>query len=204
MSEWEVALRLLAGTLAGMVIGIDRTRNGKGTGVRTLGLVGLGAAAATAIFDASGHEDAASRVVQGLLTGIGFLGAGVIMRRDTETFPHGLTTAASVWLTAALGAAAGSGCGPSRDRRRRRLRPARHRPQGRAAVRRHRRGGRQHRAGARARQAVALKRRGLEKEKPRLVGGVSGRRVGEKSPVRARRPAPNGDCAQSQTRTLRT
>ena len=48
-------------------------------------------------------------MVQGLLTGIGFLGAGVIMRRDTDTFPHGLTTAASVWLTAALGAAAGTG-----------------------------------------------------------------------------------------------
>jgi len=109
MSEWEVALRLLAGTLAGMVIGIERTRHGKGTGVRTLGLVGLGAASATAIFDASGHVDAASRVVQGLLTGIGFLGAGVIVRRGAERFPHGLTTAASVWVTAALGAAAGCG-----------------------------------------------------------------------------------------------
>jgi putative Mg2+ transporter-C (MgtC) family protein len=109
LSEYEVALRLLAGTIAGMVIGIDRAQMGRGTGVRTLGLVGLGTAAATAIFDASGHEDAASRVVQGLVTGIGFLGAGVIVRRSGDVFPRGLTTAASVWVTAALGAAAGAG-----------------------------------------------------------------------------------------------
>jgi putative Mg2+ transporter-C (MgtC) family protein len=109
LTEWEVALRLIAGTAAGMIIGLDRARLGKGTGVRTLGLVGLGTAAATAIFDASGHEDAASRVVQGIVTGIGFLGAGVIVRRSGETFPRGLTTAASVWVTAALGAAAGAG-----------------------------------------------------------------------------------------------
>src|SRR3954452_10936493 len=109
LPEYEVALRLVAGTLAGMAIGIDRTRRGRGTGVRTFGLVGLGAAAATAVFDATGHEDAASRVVQGLLTGIGFLGVGVIMKRDQDQYPHGLTTAASVWVTAALGAAAGAG-----------------------------------------------------------------------------------------------
>lgn len=109
LSEWDVALRLLAGCLAGVIIGVDRTRKLKGTGVRTLGLVGLGAAAATAIFDASGHAVELSRVVQGLLTGIGFLGAGVIVRRSEEVYSHGLTTAASVWLTAALGAAAGSG-----------------------------------------------------------------------------------------------
>lgn len=109
LTEYEVALRLIAGMVAGMIIGIDRAQMGRGTGVRTLGLVGLGTAAATAIFDASGHEDAASRVVQGLLTGIGFLGAGVIVRRSGETFPRGLTTAASVWVTAALGAAAGAG-----------------------------------------------------------------------------------------------
>jgi putative Mg2+ transporter-C (MgtC) family protein len=109
LSEWEVCLRLIAGAVAGMVIGIDRAQMGRGTGVRTLGLVGLGTAAATAIFDAGGHEDAASRVVQGVVTGIGFLGAGVIVRRQGETFPRGLTTAASVWVTAALGAAAGAG-----------------------------------------------------------------------------------------------
>jgi putative Mg2+ transporter-C (MgtC) family protein len=108
-SEFEMPLRLLAGTLAGMIIGIDRSRMGRGTGVRTLGLVGLGSAAATAIFIVDGHADAASRVVQGIVTGIGFLGAGVIVRRASEPFPRGLTTAASVWVTAALGAAAGAG-----------------------------------------------------------------------------------------------
>ena len=140
VSDWEIVPKLVAGAAAGMAIGIDRTRKGKGTGVRTLGLVGLGAAAAAAIFAAPGHEDAASRVVQGLLTGIGFLGAGVIMRRDTDRFPHGLTTAASVWLTAALGAAAGTGLwmivatGTVA-----RLRPPGNRPPCRAAFRRNRR-----------------------------------------------------------------
>lgn len=55
------------------------------------------------------HPDAASRVIQGVLTGIGFLGAGVIIRRESDQMPHGLTTAAAVWVTAALGCAAGLG-----------------------------------------------------------------------------------------------
>lgn len=85
----------------------------KSAGIRTFGLVGVGTAAAAAIFSGelygAPHPDAASRVVQGVLTGIGFLGAGVIIRREGDRTPHGLTTAAAVWVTAALGCAAGLG-----------------------------------------------------------------------------------------------
>lgn len=106
--EVNLILRLLAGMAAGVVIGIDRTRHRKTIGVRTFGLVGLGTAAITAAFAGADTLDPASRVVQGLLTGIGFLGAGVILHRH-DAPPIGLTTAAAVWVTAALGAAAGLG-----------------------------------------------------------------------------------------------
>jgi putative Mg2+ transporter-C (MgtC) family protein len=109
LTELYLILRLLAGTAAGVAVGFERTRKGKSAGIRTFGLVGLGAAAATAIFADPGQADAASRVIQGILTGIGFLGAGVIVLRRQETHPRGLTTAAAVWVTAALGCAAGLG-----------------------------------------------------------------------------------------------
>ena len=107
--ELDVILKLLAGMLAGVAIGWQRTLKQKSAGIRTFGIVGLGAASAAAIFSEPGHADAASRVIQGVLTGIGFLGAGLIIRRDGELTPHGLTTAAAVWVTAALGCAAGLG-----------------------------------------------------------------------------------------------
>lgn len=109
MAEIELLLRLLAGLAAGVTIGWQRTLRHKRAGIRTFGLVGLGTAVAATLFDEAVHPDAASRVVQGVLTGIGFLGAGLIVRREDETVPHGLTTAAAVWVTAALGCAAGLG-----------------------------------------------------------------------------------------------
>lgn len=109
MAELDLILKLLAGLLAGVVVGWERTLKRKSAGLRTFGLVGLGTAAATAMFTEPFHPDAASRVVQGILTGIGFLGAGVIVRRETDGMPHGLTTAAAIWVTAALGCAAGLG-----------------------------------------------------------------------------------------------
>ena len=81
----------------------------RAAGIRTFGLVGLGTAAAATIFSEQHQADPASRVVQGLLTGIGFLGAGVIVLRRGDTTPMGLTTAAAIWVTAALGCAAGLG-----------------------------------------------------------------------------------------------
>jgi putative Mg2+ transporter-C (MgtC) family protein len=106
MDTFDIALRLCAAALAGVVLGLNRDLHGKPTGVRTLGLVALGSALSVlAIAQGSGVE--ASRVIQGIVTGIGFLGAGVIIRSNQDEQVHGLTTAACVWLTACIGAACG-------------------------------------------------------------------------------------------------
>lgn len=105
----EPILRLILGMVAGVAIGWQRTVRHKSVGIRTFGLVGLGTAAIASVFSEALHPDAASRVVQGVLTGIGFLGAGLIIRREGDPNPHGLTTAAAIWVTAALGCAAGLG-----------------------------------------------------------------------------------------------
>jgi putative Mg2+ transporter-C (MgtC) family protein len=109
VDELDLIARMLAGMMAGVVVGWERTLKQKSAGIRTFGLVGLGTASAAAIFAGVDQIDAASRVVQGVLTGIGFLGAGVIMLRQGEDQPRGLTTAAAIWVTAALGCAAGLG-----------------------------------------------------------------------------------------------
>jgi putative Mg2+ transporter-C (MgtC) family protein len=109
----DIVGRLLFATAAGMIIGINRDMQNKPTGMRTLGLVSLGAALvtlATIDFGRIEHNaDALSRVVQGViqgvLTGVGFIGAGVILRDRRGMTVHGLTTAATVWVTAALGIA---------------------------------------------------------------------------------------------------
>src|SRR5438132_3101455 len=103
MDILEVILRVGAATLAGAALGLNRDLHGKPTGVRTLGLVALGAAVAVLAIRTSSAADA-SRVVQGIVTGIGFLGAGVIIRNRSSHI-HGLTTAACVWITACIGAA---------------------------------------------------------------------------------------------------
>ena len=108
----EPILRLILGMVAGVAIGWQRTVRHKSVGIRTFGLVGLGTAAIASVFSEALHPDAASRVVQGVLTGIGFLGAGLIIRREGDPNPHGLTTAAAIWVTAALGCAAGLGHPP--------------------------------------------------------------------------------------------
>jgi putative Mg2+ transporter-C (MgtC) family protein len=104
MDTLEIALRLGAATLAGVVLGVNRDLHGKSTGVRTLGPVCLGSALAVLSIHAVTGTDA-SRVIQGIVTGVGFLGAGVIVRNDSGHHVHGLTTAACVWVTACLGAA---------------------------------------------------------------------------------------------------
>lgn len=109
LDEFDLILRLLAGMAVGIAIGWERTLKQQSAGIRTFGLVGLGTATAAAIFTGDDQTDAASRVVQGVLTGIGFLGAGVITLSKAQHRPRGLTTAAAIWLTAALGCAAGRG-----------------------------------------------------------------------------------------------
>jgi putative Mg2+ transporter-C (MgtC) family protein len=104
----DIVLRVVVAAVVGALVGLNRDLHGKPTGVRTLGLVGLGSA--LAVLAVAGDDSAAaSRVIQGIVTGIGFLGAGVIIRPMAKGQVHGLTTAASVWLTAALGAACGVG-----------------------------------------------------------------------------------------------
>jgi putative Mg2+ transporter-C (MgtC) family protein len=104
MDTLDIALRLGAAALAGVALGLNRDLHGKPTGVRTLGLVGVGSALVVlAVSGASGAD--VSRVIQGILTGIGFLGVGVIVRNNEGQHVQGLTTAACVWLTACFGVA---------------------------------------------------------------------------------------------------
>ncbi|ONH89294.1 magnesium transporter MgtC [Thalassospira sp. MCCC 1A02803] len=113
MGVIDMIARLVAATVIGMLIGLNRDVNGKPTGMRTLALVSLGAAVVSVVAvhfqDLIDHPDALSRVVQGILqgvlTGIGFIGAGVILREPKNMSVTGLTTAATVWMTAALGIA---------------------------------------------------------------------------------------------------
>jgi putative Mg2+ transporter-C (MgtC) family protein len=112
--DWlEIVLRLGVATLACGLIGLDRDLHGKPIGLKTLGLVGIATAMvvmlAGASADPSRVSDAASRVMQGILTGIGFLGAGVIVHGRHQTRVHGLTSAASTWLAACVGLACGLG-----------------------------------------------------------------------------------------------
>jgi len=106
----RLTVRLIVAMIFGAVIGIQRERAGKPAGLRTHMLVALGAAV---FIIASGefgmNPDSISRVIQGLVTGIGFLGAGAILKLYEKRAVEGLTTAAGIWMTAALGVAVGLG-----------------------------------------------------------------------------------------------
>jgi|SRR5882724_5164650 len=108
MDVIEIVVRAGAAVLAGAALGLNRDLHGKPTGIRTLALVGLGSAVAVMAVSDSHDVSAVSRVVQGILTGIGFLGAGVIIRNNEGRQIHGLTTAACAWLTACIGVACGA------------------------------------------------------------------------------------------------
>ena len=104
----RVTVRLLIAALLGGALGYEREKKGKAAGMRTHMLVTLGAALFILIPQQAGVTDAdLTRVVQGLVTGVGFLSAGAIIRIGEEV--QGLTTAAGIWLTAAIGMAAGMG-----------------------------------------------------------------------------------------------
>jgi putative Mg2+ transporter-C (MgtC) family protein len=110
----QTAIRLGAALILGAVLGLNRELHGKPAGLRTHALVTLGAAVATivALKSPDGSflvdQNAIGRVVQGILTGIGFLGAGVILR-DPAGHVTGLTTAATIWICAVLGIVCGLG-----------------------------------------------------------------------------------------------
>ncbi|MGE8150334.1 MgtC/SapB family protein [Pseudomonas vancouverensis] len=108
----RVTVRLLMAAVLGAILGFEREHKGKAAGVRTHMLVAMGAALFVMVPQLSGAEaDAMSRVVQGVIAGIGFLGAGTILKNQEGDEGHvkGLTTAAGLWMTAAIGVAAGLG-----------------------------------------------------------------------------------------------
>lgn len=104
-------LRLIIAVLLGGSLGIERQLRGHWAGIRTHMMVSLGAAIFTiaAITTAPNDLHDVTRVIQGIAAGIGFLGAGTILKLSNEVKIKGLTTASSIWLAAALGTVAGMG-----------------------------------------------------------------------------------------------
>lgn len=106
----QLIIRIVASSLLGAAIGIQRERAGKPAGVRTHILVSLGTAIFVLGCAGSGmSSDALSRVIQGIVTGIGFIGGGTILKLNNERDIKGLTTAAGIWMTAAIGITVGLG-----------------------------------------------------------------------------------------------
>jgi putative Mg2+ transporter-C (MgtC) family protein len=106
----RIVIRLLVAMLLGGIVGFQREHTGKPAGLRTHMLVAMGAALfVLAPAEAGMTSTDVSRVIQGLATGIGFIGAGAILKLSVEREIRGLTTAAGLWMTAAMGVAAGLG-----------------------------------------------------------------------------------------------
>ena len=106
----QLVVRLLLASLLGGILGMERERHGKPAGVRTHMLVACSSALVVMVVSQKGMDDEAlSRVLQGLLAGVGFVCAGAILKLEKEEQVHGLTTAAGVWMTAMIGIAAGLG-----------------------------------------------------------------------------------------------
>jgi putative Mg2+ transporter-C (MgtC) family protein len=106
----RVVVRLLLAALLGGLLGLQRERHGKEAGIRTHMLVAAGSALFVLVpMQAGMDSDGLSRVLQGLLAGIGFLCAGSILKLESEEQVKGLTTAAGIWMTAAIGMCAGLG-----------------------------------------------------------------------------------------------
>ena len=106
----RIVLRLLVAVVLGGMLGYERESVGASAGLRTHMLVSLGSALFVLIPLQAGMKiEDLSRVLQGVTSGIGFLGAGAILKQTDKNDIKGLTTAASVWLTAAIGVAAGMG-----------------------------------------------------------------------------------------------
>ena len=107
---FDVSVRLVVAALLGGLLGLERQWEGKAAGLRTHMLVALGSALFAIAPILAGMTIAdLSRVFQGVAAGVGFLGAGTIMKISDQHEIKGLTTAAGIWLTAAIGLAVGSG-----------------------------------------------------------------------------------------------
>jgi putative Mg2+ transporter-C (MgtC) family protein len=106
--EWQMFARIVLAAALGTLLGYEREHEGKPAGMRTHGMVGVGAALFTivSVYGFGGTGDPA-RVAAQIVTGVGFLGAGAILHHRDSI--RGLTTAATLWVTAALGTAVGAG-----------------------------------------------------------------------------------------------
>jgi putative Mg2+ transporter-C (MgtC) family protein len=109
ISDFDIFLQFLTAILCGGAIGLERDLRRMPTGFRTMAIVCLGACLAAVAGVRHGDTDGFSRIAQGVVTGIGFLGAGVILQHDKIRHVKGLTTAATIWLTAAIGLMCGIG-----------------------------------------------------------------------------------------------
>lgn len=106
----QVVVRLLASVVVAGLIGLQRESAGKAAGLRTHILVSLGSTVfVLGCIGAGFREDAISRVIQGIVTGIGFIGAGTILKREAKSQIKGLTTSAGLWTTCAIGVVIGLG-----------------------------------------------------------------------------------------------
>jgi putative Mg2+ transporter-C (MgtC) family protein len=106
----RVVIRLIAAAVLGAAIGIERQRAGKSAGVRTHMLVTVGTTVFLLACTRYGMNlDGMSRVIQGIVTGIGFIGAGTILKLEGENEVKGLTTSAGIWMAAAIGVSVGLG-----------------------------------------------------------------------------------------------
>ncbi len=106
----RITVRLLIAAILGGILGYEREQKGKSAGIKTHMLVAIGSALFVYIPKQAGVSDVElTRIIQGLAAGIGFLGAGTIIKGNDEESIKGLTTAAGIWLTAAIGIAAGMG-----------------------------------------------------------------------------------------------
>ena len=107
--ELEMVLRVLLATVLGGVIGFQRSKAEKPAGMRDIILICVGAALFTVVSIYGFSIEDQARVAAGIVTGIGFLGAGAIIRRGEGGVVRGLTTATTIWVAAGIGMAAGAG-----------------------------------------------------------------------------------------------
>lgn len=106
-AELMIVAKLIVSFFLGAFIGYDRERHGRTAGIRTYASVSVGATLFTAIGEHLSDTASASRIIANIVVGVGFLGAGVIHRTHQSTGAQGLTTAATMWCTAAVGVAVG-------------------------------------------------------------------------------------------------
>lgn len=105
--DWGAFVPLLVAMVLGGVIGLEREIHHKTAGLRTIILICTGAALFTIVASSFGRENGSTRVIQGVITGVGFIGAGAIIRDRASV--HGITTAATIWLMTGIGIACGLG-----------------------------------------------------------------------------------------------